>query len=185
MTCKKTIIILSLSLFSCASRAEISENRLFSGLTDSAKYFLLPPSGIENSMDMFQRISAFYGGRDYILNAWVKADETGLDMTLLNEMGTNMGNLSYRNGAVTFSSAVFPQSIKPEYIVADFQLCFYNALLLRPALEDCGLTLETTGNGRRILSGEKVIIEIEKNSKSVRFVNNLRGYSYILEGEFH
>jgi hypothetical protein len=145
---------------------------------------LLPPENIENPLDMAQQISASYKDRDYFLNAWVKADEAGMEMTLLNELGANMGELSYRDGRVSFSSSVFPPSLKPEYIVADFQLCFYNASALRQALEDCGLSFEISGSSRRIFQGKTVIIEIEKNQNTVRLINHLRGYTYILEGNF-
>jgi len=105
-------------------------------------------------------------------------------MSLVNELGAPMGELSYHNGLVSFSSPVFPSSLKPEYIVADFQFCFYNIFALRQALENCGLLLETTENSRRIIQGDNVIIEIEKNQNTVRLVNHLRGYAYTLEGDF-
>jgi len=133
---------------------------------------------------MAQRISASWQGRNYFLNAWIKADKAGMDMTLLNELGAQMGELSYHNGLVSFSSPVFPASLKPEYIVADFQLCFYSAPALRQALENCGLSLESTENSRRILEGKTVIIEIEKSPNTVRLINHLRGYTYTLEGNF-
>jgi hypothetical protein len=135
-------------------------------------------------MDMAQHISAFWQGRDYFFNAWVKADKTGIEMTLLNDLGVNMGELSYRDGLVSFSSPVFPKSLKPEYIVADFQFCFYSASALSRALENCGLFLENAGNSRRILQGKTVVLEIEKEMNSVRLVNHLRGYAYTLEGAF-
>ena len=65
----------------------------------------------------------------YFLNAWLKADKTEMEIILFNELGANMGELMYREGMVNFSSPVFPKSLRPEYIVADFQLCFYNPLL--------------------------------------------------------
>ena len=178
------IIIVSLCFFSCASGTTVRENRPFAWLTDNSKYILMPPEYIENPMDMAQQISAYFAGGDYFLNAYVHANKTGMDMTLLNELGASVGELSYRNGVVSFSSPMFPKSLKPEYIVADFQLCFYNAHLLRQTLEDCGLLFENTGLRRRILQGENVIIEIEKSSGAVRLVNHLRGYSYTLEGDF-
>ena len=188
---RKTIIILSLLFFgilicfsSCASGAAARENRLYSYISESSKYFLLPPECIEKSVDMAQHISASYGYRNYSLNAWVKADKTGIDMTLLNEIGTNIGELSYRDGTVSFSSPVFPKSLKSEYIVTDFQLCFYNIPALRKALSDCGLKLEYTETGRRIYQKKAIIIEIEKNAGSIKLVNHLRGYTYTLEGDF-
>jgi hypothetical protein len=86
--------------------------------------------------------------------------------------------------AVSFSSPMFPPALKPEYIVADFQFCFYNDIPLRKALEDCGLALEHTERGRRILQGKTLIIEIEKSAGLVKLVNHARGYTYTLEGEF-
>ena len=135
-------------------------------------------------MDNYQIVTATYGGRTYQLSAWVKADDAGLDMTLMNELGTSLGELSYRDRTVSFSSPVFPQSIGGEYIVADFQLCFYNTPALRQALENCGLSLEETDTGRRVLQGKNLIVEIEKSRNVVRFVNHLRGYGYTLEGDF-
>ena len=184
MSNKKTIIILFLCCCSCVLKAPIKEDRSFIYLTDNSKYFLLPSEDIENSMDMAQLISASWQGKDYFFNAWVKADKTGLEMTLLNELGVSIGDISFRNGLTSFSSNVFPKSLKPEYIVADFQLCFYNIPALRRTLEDCGLTIENTGNIRRIFSGKNVIIEIEKNKNNVRLVNHLRKYTYTLEGNF-
>jgi len=107
-----------------------------------------------------------------------------MEMTLLNELGVSIGELSYRNGLVSFSSSIFPKSLKPEYIVADFQLCFYNNIALRRALENCGLLFENTGNSRRIFQGKNLIIEIEKTPNIVKFVNHIRGYTYTLEGDF-
>jgi hypothetical protein len=180
----KTAIILVLCCCSCDPKAVIKENRPFIYITNSSKFFLLPCGDIEKPIDSAQRISASWQGNDYSFNAWVKADGTGIEMTLLNELGVSMGELSYRNGPVSFSSAIFPKSLQPEYIVADFQLCFYNITALGNALKDCGLVLESTGNIRRIFNGKTLIIEIEKNNNAVKLVNHLRGYAYTLEGDF-
>ena len=169
---------------SCASRAGRGEDPPYAYLTDTSRFILLPAGDIEKSMDMAQRVSASYRNRDFLFIAWVKADSTGIEMTLLNDLGAGMGDLSYRDGAVSFFSPMFPQSLRPEYIVADFQLCFYNPLLLSRALKDCGLTLENSGAARRVLKGKDLIIEIEKTAGVVRLTNHLRGYAYTLEGDF-
>ena len=195
LNCKKQGILfflvplgVLLCLCSCASKTAARKNvptaLPYAWLTDRSKFILLSPEGIENPLDMPQFVSASYGGRDYFFNAWVKADETGINMILINDLGANMGELSYRDGTVSFSSPVFPQSIGPEYIVADFQLCFYNTIALRRALADGGLSIEETGTKRSILDGKKVIMEIEKDRRFVKLVNHLRGYSYTLEGDF-
>ena len=174
-------VLFLINLFSCASAA--SDKRPYAYLTNSAKYVLLFPGGIEKPMDSPQYISASYEGQDYYFNAWVKADETGMDIAMFNELGAAMGELSYRDGVVNLSSNVFPEALRPEYIVADFQLCFYDPVLLKQALKDCGLVLETQDSTRRILRGKNLIIEIEKDLNEVKLKNHLRGYSYILRGD--
>ena len=181
-----TVLLLFLNslfcFFSCASIP--MEQQPYAFLADNSKYVLLPPSGIEKPIDMIQHISASYGDREMFLSAWVKADETAVEMALFNDLGTGMGELNYRDGAINFSSSVFPKSLKPEYIVADFQLCFYEPLLLDRALKDCGLKFEIQNGIRTVFSGKELIIQIEKTESTIKFVNSLRGYSYSLEGDF-
>jgi hypothetical protein len=164
-------------------------------LTDNSRYILLPTGDIEYPLDSHQLISASYQGKDYVLNAWVKADTAELNMTIINELGANMGELSYRNGAASFSSPVLSLPFKPEYIIADFQFCFYQARALFQSLKYGGLSFEEiktnrfedTWTVRHILLGDHktVIIRIEKKSRNViELVNHLRGYAYTLEGNF-
>jgi hypothetical protein len=178
-------------ILSCASvsKKDRLKDQPHAYLTDSSKFVLLPPGGIEQAVDMVQFLSAEIMGQNYFFNTWVKANENAIEMVFFNELGASMGELSYRDGTVNFSSTVFPKSvvryIKPEYIIADFQLCFYDPSLLDKSLKDSGLVLETQNGSRRILSGNEVIIEIKKTENTVRLENHLRRYVYTLEGDFH
>jgi len=173
-------------ILSCKSVAR--EDRPYSYLTDNSKFILLHPEGIEQAMDMAQYISAEIRGRKFFINSWVKADENAIEMAFFNEFGASIGDLSYRDGIARFSSAVIPKAVlrsfKPEYIIADFQLCFYDPALLGKSLEDSGLVLEIEDGRRRILSGNEVIIEIKRTENTVSLENYLRKYSYTLEGDF-
>ncbi|MCL2210848.1 MAG: DUF3261 domain-containing protein [Treponema sp.] len=174
-------------VLSCASGA--GKGALSVNITDNSKFVLLPPQGIEQAMDMAQYLSTEFMGHSIFLTSWVKADENAIEMTLFNELGASMGELSYKDGAVHFSSTVIPKSFmrafKPEYIIADFQLCFYDPVMLSNSLKDSGLVFETKDGGRRILNGNEVIIEIKKTENTVELVNYLKKYSYTLEGDFH
>ena len=174
-------------ILSCASVTR--RDTLYVNLTDSSRFVLLPPYGIEHNMDMPQFMSFEFSGQNYFINAWVIANENGIDMAFFSELGASVGELSYRNGEVLFSSAIFPvsfiRSFSPEYIIADFQLSFFDPILLGNSLRDNGLVLETRDGSRRILSGNEVIIEIRKTSNTVNLVNHLRGYSYTVEGDFY
>jgi hypothetical protein len=156
-------------------------------------YRLLPPENIESPMDMVQRISGVYGKQELVMEAWVKADETQILITLLSSFGNTLGELVFRGQDILFSSDFFPPSVKPEYIAADFQFCFYRADVLEKALAGAGLAftvdrridkdgehLET----RTIIEDGGEIITIEKKAAMVRYTNHLRGYTYTLEGDF-
>jgi hypothetical protein len=175
-------------------------------VTDRARYTLLPAAEIGAPLDGPQQISGSWGKQEFIMNAWVKADGTGIHMALFNSFGAGMGEFSFTDGGVSFQSSVFPPALKGEYLAADFQFCFYRAGALSEALKKCGLDLELenreneTGDLieiRRITEaadaspgngvpprGKRTIIEIEKTKTLVRYTNLLRGYSYILGGEF-
>ena len=181
----------AICILSCTSveKKDMQEDILFVYLTDSSKFVLLPTEGIEKSMDMVQSVSAVFRGKDEFFNVLVMADKNAIEMIFLNELGASVGELSYRDGAVHFSSTVIPnvviKSFRMEYVIADYQLCFYNPFLLGQSLKDCGLVLETIDGSRRILSGNEVIIEINKTDSAVELVNHQWGYNYILEGDFN
>ena len=170
-------------LCSCASRPA-RETLPYVWLTNTSKFILLHPENIDKPLDGPQLISASFQGQNHQMLTWVKADETGINMVLLNEMGSSLGELSFQNGAVSFSSAVFPRSLRPEYIIADFQLCFYNAASLGKALQESGLSFQETENGRRVLQRNSAIIEIIFSPNIIKITNHLRGYTFTLEGDF-
>jgi len=170
-------------LCSCATNRN-KETVSYIWLTNNAKFILLPAHEIEKPLDGYQLMTASFSGQNYQMNTWVKADETGMDITLLNEMGANMGELIWRDGKISFSSSVFPPSMKPEYIIADFQFCFYKGQALSETLQKTGFYLTETESGRLVHRGNNIIMEITKGQNTITLNNHLRGYIYILEGEF-
>jgi hypothetical protein len=186
------IIMLILGAASCATQPKASPYSPVY-ITENSKYILLPPSDIEVPLDMPQQIAGRYGKQEFVMDAWALADEEGITLAILNSFGANMGELKFSEGALSFSSPLLPSSIKPEYIVADFQFCFYRADALADALKACGLDFAaeqrlTESDGyievRTIAEGERIIIEIEKTVSAVRYQNHLRGYAYTLGGAF-
>ncbi len=91
-------------LCSCVSQPDAGEKRPFVYITNGTRFFLLPPEKIEKPIDMAQFISASYGEQNFYVNAWVRADFTGMEITLINELGSAMGELSYSGGDVRFSN---------------------------------------------------------------------------------
>lgn len=157
-------------------------------VTDRATFHLLPTAMREKNIDAVQHISAKFGSREFESDCLLIADGEQLSLTMLNELGTTVGELNYNNDLVVFNTALFPSAIKAEYIVADVQFCLYRADALRAALEEIGLRFEVAAadgsETRRIFDGEKEIIHIEKTAERIAYTNVLRGYGYVLQGAF-
>ena len=177
-----------LYLVSCATQSNIPR---FSPvyLTDKASYYLLPAREIEKPLDCAQQITVNYDKQEFTLDAWVRADESGIEIALFTPMGISMGDFSFSDSGVSLDSPVFPPSFKAEYMAADFQLCYFHPEALRFALAEIGLSFEIFDNKnddgmpfeiRRISESGKIIIEINKTGNEIQYTNLLRGYGYIL-----
>jgi hypothetical protein len=187
-------LVLLVSLFAaCKTEAKYSPYPPVA-ITSRARYFLLPPSAIEEPLDMPQQVTGRYGEQEFIIDCWVQANEQGITIALFNSFGTEAGYLAFTDGAVSFFSSVFPPNLRAEYIVADFQFCFYRVDLLSQALKDSGLTLvveirdgieeKESQEVRTIFAGKKPVVEIVKTESAVSLKNFLRDYSYTLQGMF-
>lgn len=178
-------------------------------ITDSKTVSLLPPECMEGSLNTLQLFTGSYGTQRFSFQAYTRADAEGLSMTLLNEMGITVATLSYTKDGTNFQSAYMPSSIRAEYMLLDFQNCYYDADALRDHYAANGLRFECWQEGgreyRRIYDGsdsgtrgsrqdgsaetaevpevpiEEIIREKPgQQGASVRVVNKLRSYRYEL-----
>ena len=182
---------LFLSLFclvacSCASVPHESIYPVY--ITNTAKFNLLPAENISCNIDELQHISAVFGSgskkREIEGDAYVVASQNGILMILLNEFGTTMAELCYDGKSVRFESPLFPKNIKAEYVVADFQFCWYDFDTVRKALSNIGLDFYRDDSEKTetyiISKGKKIISKITKTENMVQYTNFLRNYSYTL-----
>ena len=185
-------VLFLLCLLSCATKPPASPYSPVY-VTDRAAYRLLSPAYLEAPLDMPQQLAGRYGKQEAVVQVWVVADEQSVTMALFNSFGTSLGELSFTESGISLSSTVFPASMKPEYIIADFQFCFYRIDAISQALKNSGLTFnvrhqdpgdQETFEVRSIFEGPRLIIEIEKTARMIRYTNHLRDYAYTLEGAF-
>lgn len=186
-----------LLLFSCAGFQFGSK---FSPVyvTNSARYALLPAEKMDGEIDAPQKMSARFGGQQFDCEAYVISDKERLSLTFFNGFGATMASLFFDGERLEFESTFFPEGLRAEYIVADFQFCLYDARSVREALEKIGVDFELSvfsgADGgfreiRRLLKDGEEISVITKNFStedgvkklsSIRYENFLRGYSYLL-----
>lgn len=177
--------------FSCASVKNSAEQPPHAYITDSAKFNLLPPEYMEGTKEELLRFEGTFGGKSLSLPVFLQADKSGIFMQLLNDFGTGIATISYDGGAVTFSSALFPEHFKAEYIIADIQLAYYSFLKVKESLESIslGFTEEifceengSTRSIRTVSSGKKTVQIFDSRNGFMKVENILRGYSYTLTG---
>ncbi len=172
-------------LSSCASTkgAYVSKYKVF--VTNTKRVSLLPTRCMDGSMDSLMLFNGSFGDTKFSMQAYIYSDDAEMEVVLLNEFGAGMGTLFYADDSVELDSALFPSSLKPEYIVADFQNAFYDAQALKSNYESNGLsfTVAVDSQGRelrQILNKGTVIESIEKFGGVTTITNRLRGYTYIL-----
>ena len=183
-----SLVVLTSAFFvSCASggvEAEVKTPAVF--VTNLKKVNILTADNIIKPMDEIQLFEGSFGDRSFSLPLYIQADEKGISISMLNDFGTSLGDLTYSNNVVEFSSSLFPENLKAEYIVWDIQLAIYKAEALsqRLARQKLVFTVESDGETevRRILDGSKIIEEITLRKNYMEIKNILRGYEYHLIG---
>ena len=128
-------------------------------------------------IDMPQHIAGSFtkpdGSTDsFEADSWVRANDSILSITMFT-------------GVKAESSVLDVTKMKAEYLVADFQVCFYPFAALKENFEKAGFTfvesrdVSAAGDYVRTLKvGDRVILVATKKAREVSLVNELRKYSY-------
>lgn len=187
------IFFLVLCFVGCTSTKIITESNISPiYITNVKKFYLLPPSCIENEVDAQQLLIANFNGNTFQMLSYLKADKKGIYLSLFNDFGTGMGNLSYDGIDVHFDSAIFPENLKAEYILADLQFAYYSVDAINETLKTIGMYMEVEknegGEVRTIFSNSILpmmnsrTIEVIKRDRACTLIQNiLRGYEYFLQ----
>ena len=159
--------------------------------SDSRSVELLPTTAMTEPIDMPQHIAGSFtkpdGSTDsFEADSWVRANDSILSITMFTGFGTTLGEITYERDSVKAESSVLDVTkMKAEYLVADFQVCFYPFAALKENFEKAGFTfvesrdVSAAGDYVRTLKvGDRVILVATKKAREVSLVNELRKYSY-------
>ena len=112
---------------------------------------------------------------------------------LFSGFGTTIAEITYGRDSVHFESSVMDvEKMKAEYVLADFQVCFYPYKALKDNFEEAGFVFEesrgSTNGGandsaaldyvRTLKDGNTLVLTAERKGKEITLVNSLRHYSY-------
>jgi len=199
------LFLIAILFVSCAS-TKIEKtpalNKVY--VTNTTKVDLLPVNAIKEPVEIYQQFTGTFGEKHYTASLYLQADDQGITILILNEMGIEIGSIVYDGKSCTMDSSFFPPQLKPEYIILDLQNAFCDKKMLVEHYKKYGLTY--TGDGvvpcaRRdgfrghinTIEKDGQVIEQIKVSYSYQYVlieNKLRNYKYSLcgsediEGEF-
>ena len=205
------LILFSMIFLSCTSvkktEAEGKAETLFRPvyITNSKKVNLLMPSHAAAVFEGLQLLNGSFGASSFTLLSYTQIDSSGISLSLMNDFGTDMGNVFFDGQQVIFDSAYFPKALPGEYIICDIQNAYYDEGAVRKNLESAGLKFEVSREAgsqaadfaggaelagvtdsadlieiRKILDGKKVIEEITILKNTIKIKNYLRGYEYNL-----
>ena len=155
--------------------------------SDSKCIQLLPTKAVSGPIDGAQRFEGTFGKTAFSGQVWVLANDTILSITFFNDFGTTIAELTYTNDSVAFASSVLDvEKVKAEYILADYQACFYPFEVLKENFEKSGFDFREQRNlagdsnsFERILSENgKEIMRITRKANEIDLVNELRHYKY-------
>lgn len=190
------------AFFASCHHALVKPNSAAIYYSDSKYIHLLPTTSMEGSIDGIQHLDGTFSksfsqenpNADTSTTAfsgevWVRANDSILSITLMGSFGVTIAELTYANDSVSFASSVIDvEKMKPEYVLADFQACFYPFDALHKNFDKFGFDfdeLRTAGSGepppdfeRTLTDNGKVILRIVRKANEIELVNELRHYKY-------
>ncbi len=145
---------------------------------------LLPPSAFGAERSIHQSIEGYYGDVVYSLEAFVQAGREEITMIALTPFGSGLYEIIFTQGTIAFRSGMTPAGVKPEYLMADFQLCYFPDTVVREWVEKAGLRfteIPVAGGWRRMIAeGDRPVIDIRRRGNEIVMTNHWRHYGYTI-----
>lgn len=183
-----TVCLCSLYLAACHKAVVKPNSTAPVYYSDNRSINLLPTSVMTNPIDMAQRLEGYFAKPDgdtssFSGDTWVRANDSILSINLFSSFGTTIAELTYDKDSVSLSSSFIDgEKMKAEYVLADFQVCFYPFEALKKNFEQSGFEfLEVSEGGnfeRTLLENGSVILRVKKSGSEIDLVNDLRKYRY-------
>lgn len=188
------LINLSLLFISCISSPKNIDLQVQKDLgkvfvTNTKSIYLLSPDFLSKPVDKLFLMTFESDSFKFSTPIYVYADKSGIYLTILNNFGIDMGSLNFSDGQIELDSSIFPDKIKPVYLINEFQNAFYQQAALSQNLKNSSLDLqileEENCQKRIIKSSKKLVEEIEISSSSVVITNHIRAYKItLLESDY-
>ena len=157
--------------------------------SDTRSVALLPTTAMTEKLDMPQHLRGEFTQQDGSMksfegDSWVRANDSVLSIMLFSGFGTTIAEITYGKDSLHFESSVMDvEKMKAEYVLADFQVCFYPYKALKDNFEAAGFVFEEARGTahdfvRTLKDGNTLVLTAQRKGKEITLVNSLRHYSY-------
>ena len=173
------LLTLSTSFISCATNSSVTNNKEneiqvcknFNPVyvTNHKKVYLLHPSYLEEIVDSLQLLEGTFSNVNFSMLIYSQIDSSSINLSLFNEFGTDMGNVSFNTKKIIFSSSYFPVTLPAEYIIADIQNAYYKPEILAKNYNNSKLTFTIQRSEIKNLENNS---ENKKSSTNTNFSKN-------------
>lgn len=146
---------------------------------------LVPPASVGGEREANQIVHGAFGSREMTIDCILTVHGDKLTVIGLTALGVRAFTLHYDGRQVEVDNDLpVPAQLTPERLLADIQLVFWPASVLKPVLQKSGWQLTEPYSGtRRLKQGDKLIAEIHYGSsdpwKGKSWLVNLQ-YNYTL-----
>lgn len=117
-----------------------------------------------------QSVTATHNGKEYEMLAIVEMKENALTMVGMSAFGAQLFSVVYADGVVAYNtSPLVLEDIEPDYMLADFLLCYWPIDILKNRLDDTSLQVQESWSdvNKRVLYRDSLpIIEISYEHKN-------------------
>ncbi len=175
-----------MGLLSCRSTKqyhEITSGEIY--FTDTQKYRVLKPEVLDEPLLVRQMIHGYFQNNEHTMLAVLNCDSNLMSMTLLSPIGNTLYEISFNGEEVETRGLSAFASGDPFYVLADIQYCYFPEDVLANHLADSGITMEVEslddGWIRHFSVENELILEVKREGRSVRYINYLRNYEYMIE----
>jgi len=175
-------------LCACTSHSAVAGNSAKVYYSDARYIQLIAPQYSGISVEENQQMTGTYGEKKFSGESWMLLNDTTVHMMLFSSMGNTIAELVYTNDSLAFNSKwMNAEKMKPEYVIADIQFCYYPSSVLEKNFRAAGFTFVENQKGdvlnRTLSDGNTLILKMEKNGNKILLENVLRHYSYQIVSE--
>lgn len=156
-------------------------------VADSVLLSLPAAEELNESLAATQVLTGTYDSKTYTMQVELEWRPGSIGLAALNSFGALLFSMSYDGDVLeTRGSPTLMQGLRPEYVLADILMAFWERSMLEMHLNGAAASVRDTGRSRAIDRDGTPIITIDYESESrwdgrVHFVHMERGYELLIQ----